>query len=114
MRYQSLRGIMLCVDTPTCLVLAWLGSVNYESFPVQPASVLCLPSCFCSMRDCWLALCVCEQGCRPLNDKTYTIDKVGGGQHVVMSVTNDKGVAMSPLEALQYDLMDQASNKQQL
>eukprot|EP00877_Chromochloris_zofingiensis_P010885 jgi/Chrzof1/604/Cz01g22040.t1 len=92
----------------TRMMFAWSHNQG-ESMPMMRTGALVMSW----HGDVTMELLV-AQGCRPLNDKTYTIDKVGGGQHVVMSVTNDKGVAMSPLEALQYDLMDQASNKQQL
>jgi hypothetical protein len=44
------------------------------------------------------------QGCRPLSDAVYSIDKVAGHSSVVLGLADAAGRQLSPVEALQREL----------
>ncbi len=64
-----------------------------------------------------LVRCVCacvSQGCRPLNDNTYTIHRLqssDGGRKKVVLVADARGGVIAPVEALQQDLMQKSKER---
>jgi hypothetical protein len=44
------------------------------------------------------------QGCRPLSESVYSIDKVAGHSSVVLGLRDAAGRELSPVEALQQEL----------
>jgi hypothetical protein len=51
-----------------------------------------------------LLLLLLLQGCRPLSESVYSIDKVAGHSSVVLGLRDASGRQLSPVEALQQEL----------
>lgn len=104
----------LHVRSACCTLLASLvaNSLIYAPHPHTPTPPP--PSAPPRRRQSTTHACKCMQGCRPLNERVYTIDAVGPRPNLVAGVKDDRGKALTPVEALQRDLMEQASSKSDL
>jgi hypothetical protein len=51
-----------------------------------------------------LLLLLTLQGCRPLSEAVYSIDKLAGHSSVVLELVDTAGRQLSPVEALQREL----------
>jgi hypothetical protein len=58
----------------------------------------------CNAASTTLLLLLLLQGCRPLSDSVYSIDKVAGHSSVVLGLRDAAGRQLSPVEALQQEL----------
>ncbi|KAF6260236.1 hypothetical protein COO60DRAFT_1637771 [Scenedesmus sp. NREL 46B-D3] len=54
------------------------------------------------------------QGCRPLGESVYSIDKVAGHSSVVLGLRDAAGRQLTPVEALQLELQQAATSRQEL